>query len=144
MAGSRNKLQEKFRKGETASREPSDDAVQWEFGQIQEFDDENGLVKVVMFHGGNSGNYKEIGWHPIRKGDGTIKDLQQRFGKIRKEMPCIVWYRGQSGYPRPGSTFVEIIGEGPAAGGDAIASHSPVPNEKEGPPYQLFSGGLLG
>lgn len=138
----RNRLQERFRKGETASREASDDAVQWEFGQIQDFNDEDGMVKVVMFHGENG--YQEIGWHPLRKGDGTVKDLQQRFGKIRKEMPCIVWYRGQSGHPRSGSTFIEIIGEGPAAGGEAIAMHSPVPNEKEGPPYQLFSGGLLG
>ena len=136
------------RKIQKATRQTAEAAAEsgdhWEFGQVKEIKEEDNRMffKVVMLYGKDGG--REIGWHPLRKGDGAVPALQMQYGKLRAGMCCIIHYRGKRGYPRPGSTFIEIIGEGPGCGGESVYTQGPVANESATAPFMLFSGGLLG
>jgi len=138
---SRNLFSQKQKKVQRSLREGTAGGNWWEFGQIQEVNEEDSGVKVLMFSGSKSG--VSIGWHPLRKGEGTLRDLQARFGKLRRGMCCIVHYRGKLGRPMKGSTFIEIIGEGPNCGEQSVIKQDPEPNEKETAAFLMMSGGLL-
>ena len=111
----------------------------WEFGQIKEVDPDTYLVKVVIFREGT----QEIpGWHPIIKGQDTIRILQEQYGKITDGMCCIVHWRGTA--PESGKTFIQVIGKGPGCGGDTmIAEQRPVENELPTGAFRIFSGGMI-